>query len=265
MIEFIGYILALLVGISLGLLGGGGAIIIIPVLVYLFKKDVITASSYSLFIVFVSALIGSLRNVTKKSVDIKAAIIFGIPDIIAMYFVRRFIIPIIPKELYNFNEFVFTRDMGILSLFAIIILITSFSMIRGKETNTTDQSKSQDYSSFKLSTKGLLTGALTGLIGIGGGFLIVPSLVFLARLPIKKAVATSLIIITLKSAIGFIGDLQTGLTIEWGFLVVFSLLAVTGIFIGQWVTSKISGQNLKRLFGFFALAMAIFILLKELL
>lgn len=265
MIVVVGYILAVLVGISLGLLGGGGAIIIIPVLVYIFKKDVVEATSYSLFIVFISALIGSILNASKRAVNFKLALVFGIPDIISMYCVRRFVIPEIPMELFAYHNTVFTRDAAILILFSIIIMIASYNMIFGKKAVPDDVSRSNDINLFKLASKGLLTGCLTGLIGIGGGFLIVPSLVLLAGVSIKEAVVTSLIIIMLKSGIGFIGDLQSALEIEWNFLLSFSLLAIIGILIGNRLSSNLSNKNLKRVFGYFALSMAILIVVKELL
>ena len=264
LIELLGYLSFLFVGVSLGLLGGGGAIIIIPILVYLLKKDTITATSYSLFIVSTSAFIGFYRNIKKQLIDFRTGIIFGIPDLIATYLIRRFIVPSFPETLFTIGTISVSRDMGIMIFFAIVIFIASFTMIISHKPVSKDNLNNNPLNYYMILGNGIFIGVITGFIGIGGGFLIVPALVLLANLSIKKAVGTSLMIIATKSAIGFIGSLQAGLIIEWKFLFIYTILAIVGVFIGQWLTNHIPSQKLKRLFGFFALIMATFIIVKEL-
>jgi len=256
-VYLLGYATAVLIGVLLGLLGGGGAVIVVPVLVYLFKKDAITATAYSLFIVSVSAFVGFLRSLAKGMVDVRTGVVFAIPALVATYAMRAWAMPAMPPELFTLGSFVFTLDMGILGLFAATMLVSALSMIRSKKRDTSDGPVSINYPMVVL--EGLGVGALTGAIGVGGGFLIVPALVLLANLPMKKAVGTSLMIIAVKSAIGFVGDLNAGLSPEWSFLLIFAGLALVGIFIGTWLGTKVPGPKLKKIFGWFVLAMAVFI------
>lgn len=261
LIDILGYFSALIIGVVLGLIGGGGSILTVPVLVYLLHINPVLATAYSLFIVGSTALVGALRNAQKGRVDFKTAIIFSIPAFIAVYSSRKFLVPAIPEELFTFGEFTLTKDIGIMVFFAIIMLLAAISMIRNKRPESDDNTEIQ-YNYPLIIIEGLVVGLVTGIVGAGGGFLIIPALVLFAKLPMKKAVATSLLIIAIKSLIGFIGDVEN-LAIEWTFLFIFSILSIVGIFLGIWLTKFINGQKLKRAFGWFVLLMAIYILLKE--
>ena len=262
--EILGYILAVLVGVSLGLIGSGGSILTVPILVYVMGVNPVLATAYSLFIVGSTALVGGVQSALQKRADFKTVFIFGIPSIATVYVTRMWLVPLIPAELFSIGSLVITKSIGIMVLFAIVMILASVSMIRpGKESDDSgDQALHYNYPLILL--EGSVVGLLTGLVGAGGGFLIIPALVILARMPMKLAVGTSLFIIAAKSLIGFIGDLQGSQVIDWKLLGTFTALAGIGIFIGIYLSKKISGDKLKKSFGWFVLIMGIYIFVKEL-
>ncbi len=262
--EVLGYIGALLVGLVLGLIGGGGSILTVPIFVYLMGLNPIIATAYSLFVVGVTSVIGTIKNLKKGLVDVKTAIIFAIPSFIAVYFTRLYIVPSIPKTVLTIGDLEVTNTIFIMVLFAIIMLLASLSMIFKKSNNNSEDDETEITYNFPLiAIEGLVVGILTGLVGAGGGFLIIPVLVLLAKLPMKKAVGTSLFIIAAKSLIGFLGDLSN-LEIDWLFLLTFTSISVVGIIIGVYLSKFISGKKLKAGFGWFTLIMAFYIIYKEL-
>jgi uncharacterized protein len=260
--EIIGWIMALVIGLTLGLLGGGGSILTVPVLVYLFAIEPTIATGYSLFIVGLSSLFGAIGYYKNKLIDIKIVVVFGSASLAAVYLARRVILPSIPDQLFQAGELVFTRDMGIMILFAILMVLASFSMIRGGVKGKDAEKVSYNYP--VLILQGTLIGILVGMVGAGGGFLIIPALVMFSKLPMKMAIGTSLSIIAINSLIGFIGELQTR-TMDWTFLLLFSMLAIVGIFAGMKLSTYISGQKLKPAFGWLVLIMGVYILGKEIL
>ena len=195
--QILGYLGALLIGIVLGLIGGGGSILTVPILVYLLQINPVTATAYSLFVVGSSALVGTLRNIPKKTVDFRTAFVFALPAFISVYLTRRFLVPAIPEEIFNIGNFTLTKNLGIMVFFALIMLFASFSMIRNKKEGN-DASEKVSYNYPLIIIEGIVVGTLTGIVGAGGGFLIIPALVLFAKLPMKKAVATSLLIIAIK-------------------------------------------------------------------
>ena len=259
----IGFLAAILIGVSLGLIGGGGSILTLPVLTYLFNIDAKTATAYSLFVVGVAALIGGVRMARKGLVEYRTLVIFALPALAAVYITRAYIVPAIPEVLFSIGGREITGDMGIMLFFAIIMLLASFTMIRGRKE--VEESQEIKYNYPMILIEGILVGFVTGIVGAGGGFLIIPALVILARLPMKMAVGTSLLIIAIKSLIGFLGDVGNpqiggGAGIDWNFLLIFTGIAIVGIFIGTWLSQFISGTKLKKGFGWFVLIMAIYIL-----
>lgn len=262
--ELIGYLASALIGISLGLIGGGGSILTVPVLVYLFHIEPTLATAYSLFIVGTTALVGGVRSAFQDRVDFRTAIVFAIPSFLAVYTTRRFIIPLIPDELFTIGSLTITRDMAIMLFFAIIMVGAAVSMIRDKRS-TDDESTPIHYNYPMIIIEGLVVGILTGIVGAGGGFLIIPALVLFARLPMKKAVGTSLLIIAAKSLIGFTGDISSGQPIDYSFLMTISLIAIAGIMVGIYLSRFISGAKLKASFGYFVLVMGAYIILHEIL
>jgi len=261
--EIIGYFASLLIGISLGLIGGGGSILTVPVLVYLFRVEPVLATAYSLFIVGASSLVGAVPKYKQGLVNLKTALIFGIPAIAAVFATRKFIVPQIPKEIFSVGEFIITKSILLMVLFAVLMVFASISMIKGKKDIQEDVSKKQKFNYPMILVEGTVVGILTGLVGAGGGFLIIPALVIFSKLPMKQAVGTSLLIIAAKSLIGFTGDLSNYI-MDWKLLLTVTGLAIVGIFIGDFLSKKIHGNKLKKGFGWFVLIMGIYIIIKEL-
>ena len=261
--EVIGYFLSALVGISLGLIGGGGSILMVPILVYLFMLNPVMATSYSLFVVGTTSLIGAFNNYTKGLVSIKTALLFGITSITTVFITRKFIMPVIPDVLFNVGNFEVKQSMAIMVLFAVLMLMASVAMIKGRKETANAETAANSSNAVKLLLYGVLVGMATGFLGAGGGFLIIPALVLVLKMSMKKAVGTSLLIIALNSLIGFTGDIGY-IDINWKFLSIITAIAVAGIFIGGAMAKKIAGHKLKKGFGWFVLMMGIYIIVKEL-
>lgn len=256
--EIIGYFCAVLIGISLGLIGGGGSILTVPVLVYLFSISPVMATSYSLFIVGATSFIGAYKNLKRKCVDINAVKLFGIPSLITIALVRKLVIPHIPEHLFYIGNTEISFSLLIMILFSVIIIAASFSMIINKkiEAHYTQINKT------KLFFYGIVLGLVTGFLGAGGGFLIIPALVLFVGLPMKKAIGTSLLIIAINAITGFLVDVSH-YTINWKFLLTITAIAIAGVLIGTYYEEKINGQKLKKGFGWFVLTAGILILVKE--
>ncbi len=262
-LELFGYFSALIIGISLGLIGGGGSILAVPVLAYLFLVNERVATAYSLFVVGSSALVGGVKQHLKGFVDWRTAVVFGLPAIIGVTLVRAYVVPVLPEVIFKIEEFEFTRRMTMFGLFALLMFPAAVSMLRGREQKSHNSSDVKKYNYHIILIEVLLVGGITGLIGAGGGFLIIPALVILAKVEMKVAVGTSLIIIALKSLLGFfLGDALT-MQIDWLFLAKFTSLSLVGIFIGSYLGNFIDGQRLKKGFGYFIFVMAFFIFYME--
>ncbi|PRD56056.1 sulfite exporter TauE/SafE family protein [Sphingobacterium gobiense] len=262
--DLIGYVLAVLVGVSLGLIGSGGSILTVPILVYVMGVNPVLATAYSLFVVGTTSFVGGVQNALQNKVDFKTVFIFGIPSIVAVYLTRAYLMPLIPDVLFSLGDFQFTKPIALMVLFAIVMIFASISMIRPCPDCKDADASEIKYNYPMILLEGVSVGTLTGLVGAGGGFLIIPALVLLAKMPMKLAVGTSLFIIAAKSLLGFTGDLQSGETIDWTLLSTFTGLSVVGIFIGIFLSKKIKGNKLKSAFGWFVLVMGIYILIKEL-
>ncbi|PKB17968.1 sulfite exporter TauE/SafE family protein [Flavobacterium sp. 5] len=257
--EYFGYLASVIIGLSLGLIGGGGSILTIPILVYLFKIDPKLATSYSLFIVGVTALSGCFSHYRMGNLKIKSALYFAIPSVFSILIIREVIFLKIPNLLFTINDFQVTKNFLIMIIFAILMVSASISMI-GK-TKTQIHAISTNY--WQLAVIGAVIGTISGFLGAGGGFLIIPALLFFAKLPMKQAVGTSLLIIFINSAIGFAGDLYIGAPIDYIFLLSISSMAFIGMFIGTHLSKKIDSNKLKPIFGWFVLIMGIYIIIKE--
>jgi uncharacterized membrane protein YfcA len=256
--EYFGYLASIIIGLSLGLIGGGGSILTIPILVYLFKIDPKLATSYSLFIVGITALFGSYSHYRMGNLKIKSALYFTVPSVFSILIIREIIILKIPDVLLTINDFQVTKNFLIMIVFAVLMMAASLSMII--------KSKKRIYSTtnyLQLAFIGVAVGIVTGFLGAGGGFLIIPALLFFANLPMKQAIGTSLLIIFINSSVGFIGDLYIGTPIDYHFLLGISSMAFIGMLIGTQLSKKIDGNKLKPLFGWFVLVMGIYIIIKE--
>lgn len=257
--EIIGYVLSICIGVVLGLLGGGGSILSIPILVYFFHISPVLASAYSLFIVGITSFVGAVPKYKEHLVSIHAGLLFGVPSIVSIFITRKWLIPAIPEVLFQTESLVFTKRILVLGLFAILMIIASVSMIFGrKEKETSDQ----DPKIALAIIEGALIGFLTGMVGAGGGFLIIPALVFLTGLPFKTAVGTSLFVISINALSGFLGDIFN-YEMDWIFLLSVTGLATLGIFIGNRLTHAIPALSLRKAFGWFVLITGIWILMRE--
>ena len=260
----IGFAAAIVIGISLGLIGGGGSILTVPVLVYILNIDPVLATAYSLFVVGSTSLVGAGTYMKKGLVNYKTALVFAVPSFIAVFLTRKFLVPALPDPLFSIAEAMITKNIGIMVFFALIMLAASYSMISAKKCVDCDDDEPVAFNFPMIALEGSVVGLITGIVGAGGGFLIIPALVLLDKLAMKMAVGTSLLIIAAKSLIGFLGDLSTQ-TIDWQLLLIFTSLSIVGIFIGSALSKKINEEILKRGFGWFVLAMGIYIITKELL
>ena len=262
--QIISFFLAILVGVTLGLVGSGGSILTVPILVYVLGINPILATAYSLFVVGSSALVGGMKKAKENLVDFRMVTIFGIPAVISVFVTRKWILPNIPDPVFGLNNFVVSKSLLLMILFAIVMILAAFTMIKPRKENLEKIENPKKINYFLILFLGFSIGLLAGLVGAGGGFLIIPALVILAKMPMKIAVGTSLFIIALQSLIGFLGDSSVGKSMDWSFLLLFTLFSVIGIFIGDYLSKKIDGSKLKTGFGWFVLAMGIYIILKEL-
>lgn len=264
--EILGYIGAVLMGLSLGLIGGGGSILTVPILVYLFSVDAVLATAYSLFIVGLTSLIGSFSHMRLGNIHWRTALVFGIPSILAVYATRAWLVPALPDPILHIGGVTLSKPIGILIFFALIMVAAAYSMIRKPKAPASAIADGQAvaFNYPLILAEGVVVGMVTGIVGAGGGFLIIPALVLLAKLPMKQAVGTSLIIIAAKSLIGFTGDLKGGELIDWNFLWLFSGIAVVGIIAGSLLSKRIPNEKLKPAFGWFVLVMGIYIIGREL-
>lgn len=258
--EIAGYLASLLIGISLGLIGGGGSILTVPVLVYLFAIAPPLAVSYSLFIVGFTSLAGAYNNYRKGLVHFKTALLFGSTSITTVFIVRRFIIPLLPDVFFTIGSFPVTHALFVMVVFAMLMVAASVSMIRKTHVAPAHDGAAH---AFVLFGYGVVIGLITGFLGAGGGFLLIPALVILMKLPMKMAIGTSLLIIAFNSLVGFLGDIGRQ-SIDWRFVAVVSIIAVAGIYIGGYFNEKINAGNLKKGFGWFVLVMGIYIITREL-
>ena len=259
--EIAGYIAALLIGLSLGLIGGGGSILTIPVLVYLFHIQPTLATGYSLFIVGCSSLAGAYKNYRRGLINTKAAFYFGISSIVTVVLIRKFLLPVIPEQLGMLGDLRITKSLATMLLFGLVMIIASLHMIR-KQPIITEQLKDQPIRFTKALVRGVQVGILTGLLGAGGGFIIIPVLIFSFHLSMKEAIGTSLLIIAMNSLLGFAIDLFHH-QFNWALLIPLTVIAITGTFIGRKLGENMPGEKLKTGFGWFVLIMGIYIIIHE--
>ena len=259
-VEIIGYFSALAIGLVLGLLGGGGSILAIPILVYLFDIEPVRASAYSLFIVGITSAFGSFSKYREGLVSVRTGIAFGIPSIATIFITRKWVVPAIPDLVLQSGEFILTKRLLLLGLFAILMVLAALPMIQaGKEL----QPAHPQNRFLQMILQGAGIGFITGLVGAGGGFLIIPGLVFLTGLPFKTAAGTSLLIIALNSLVGFMGDVLN-YPMDWVFLLGITGLSILGMLAGSQLSRRYPASHLRKVFGWFVLITGVYILLKEL-
>jgi hypothetical protein len=256
-----GYMGAAMIGITLGLTGGGGSILTMPVLVYLFGISPVLAAAYSLFIVGASSLVGAAGKIRQQLVSYQSVLYFGLPSLLAVFATRKWLMPALPEVFFTWGHFTVTKGGSTLVLFSVLMIMAGIGMIRNKETVVADETVR--IHPLRIGVQGVATGLITGLVGAGGGFLIVPALVWMLRLPVKTAIGSSLLIIAINSLAGFAGDMMN-YTIEWPLVLTVAGIAIAGIFIGNRLQGLIPPGHLKKGFGWFVLVMGIYIVIKEL-
>lgn len=257
--ETAGYFASLFIGLSLGMIGGGGSVLTVPILVYFFKIEPILATAYSLFIVGSTSAVGAVQKWIKKEVNFGVVFIFGLPSLITVYLIRQFFVPAIPDIIYQDNIILIQKGPLTLVLFAILMLIASIGILNPQEIKRPVLPKTQG-----LILLGILVGIISGLLGAGGGFVIIPALIFYASLDMKTAVGSSLLIIALNSLMGFAGDLAHH-TFDWTKLMSIAALGISGTFIGNWLSGRLPASGIKKIFGLFILLTGLFVLAIELL
>jgi len=263
--ESIGYLLAVLMGLVLGLLGGGGSILTVPILVYFFGVSATVATGYSLLVVGVTSAIGAIRYYKDELIDFKVSILFAIPSMIGVLVARKYLLPSVPDRV-SLSILSVSKDQVIMLAFAILVLVISIFMLKAKERDEecvltrTPQKRNLPL----IGVEGFVVGLLTGFVGAGGGFMIVPALILLAKVPLRIAIASSLVIISLKSLSGFLGDLSEGMSFDWMFLMTFIGFTMAGVLMGTLVNQKMPVTLLRKGFAYFVFLMGVLIVLKEL-
>jgi hypothetical protein len=253
MMELFGYMAAFIMGLTLGSLGGGGSILTVPILVYLMGVPPVTATGYSLLIVGAAAAFGALRYYRQGLVNVRAAVTFAIPSVVAVYLTRAFLMPAIPDPLISMPV-VLGKDMAIMVLFAVLMIVAAVMMLRNSRKMTPPKEATHPVT--LLVAEGAIVGMVTGILGAGGGFLIIPALVLFIGMPMKEAVGASLMIIALKSLLGFVGDLQAGIDLQFPMLAIFFAATFSGIWVATKIAGKFDGKKMQRFFAVFTLLIA---------
>ncbi|MDQ7005576.1 MAG: sulfite exporter TauE/SafE family protein [Ghiorsea sp.] len=257
----IGLLASLLMGMTLGVFGAGGSILTVPILVFLMGVAASEATAYSLFIVGITAIFGAYTYYKQDLIQFKIGFVFAIPAFIGVYAVRLFLMPALPDHIASFGGYDLSKDALVLIVFSLIMIMAAYAMIKPSKVESTEQNKTLNFP--LIAVEGLVVGGVTGFVGAGGGFLIIPALVILAGLNMKQAVGTSLMIIAFKSLLGFVGDIQAGLVVDWILLFEIVGLSIIGVLIGERVARKVDGNKLKPAFGYFVLLMGLAILVRE--
>lgn len=262
-IELGGFVLVFIIGIVMGMIGAGGSILTASVLVYVFSISPVLSASYTLLNVGVISTVGFAQYYRRDLVDIRTGLLFAMPALVMVFTMRRFVMPLIPSTVFSYGNFTISKDLMVMLLFAILMIFISWSMIRKPVYK--EQVVQQTSPSATMILPGLLVGILTGFTGAGGGFVIVPALIFFSGLDIKKAIGTSLFIIAINTAIGFIGDYSSGVCYNWFFLFKLVSVTVAGMICSNWLSLKVSNDKLKRIFGVTIFVIGCWIIARELL
>jgi uncharacterized protein len=258
---WLGYLAIIGVGLVIGLIGGGGSILTIPVLVYLFRIEPLAAISYSFFIVGTTSLAGAINKIRHGQFHLSTALWFGIPDILGVIVMRTYLFPPIPGNLFTLGDHIVTKTEAVILLFSLIMIGSAYRML------TADQEENStlfyaEKSPRTLVILGFFTGCLTGMVGVGGGFLIVPILVLFAKQPIRMAIGTSLLIIAAKSFIGFLTD-RIHYTVDYRFIIGLSVLALAGLAAGLRWHHKVQTETMTKGFAWLVLIIGLYILTNE--
>lgn len=257
-----GLFISLLIGVVLGLVGGGGSILTVPLVHYFFGESMLLATTYSLFVVAVASVLGVIQRINSgtNTIDFRKGIIFAIPSMTVAFVIRGFLMPILPSE-FNLMNWTFSRDQLIVALLIVVMLYTAINTLLSKRESSAGKTHVIVIVFF-----GILTGLLSGFIGAGGGFIIVPILMRMG-LDMKKAVGTSLLIICIQSSVALFGDffnseITEGEGVNWLLLGAITGVTVAGVFLGTFLQRFFSGKHLRKIFSFLLIAVALGMLWK---
>lgn len=245
------------VGTTLSLFGSGGSILAMPILVYFFGFPSDVAVLYSLCIVGVTSAFSLFF--LKEKINYKVVALFGLPSLVGVYLMRRLFIPMFPSAIRIFDN-TFTYDQVVLIIFAASMVVASVLLISGRKTEV---SKVGEKKLVRLATSGLFVGLFTGLLGAGGGFLIVPALLYFAGVTMSTAVATSLTLVTINTTFGFISSVGQYQGVVWSFLFSFIVFSLFGMYFGSKLEQRVKSETLKKMFGWFIAGIGVLLLLKE--
>lgn len=241
---------ALFIGLTLGLLGSGGSILTVPILTYIVGQETKVAIAGSLMIVGIISLFSAIPYARQKLVKWRTVVLFGIPGMAGAVF---------GAWLAHF-----VSDAMQMMVFSALLLTASYLMFKPINLSAAD---CEERAMYKIALDGLVVGAVTGLVGVGGGFLIIPALVLLGGLSMRLAVGTSLIIIAFKSFAGFVGYLSVldtlNLSVDWYIIGMFSIIGIFGGWLGHKISSRVNQEHLKQGFAIFLIVMGAFILYKN--
>lgn len=259
--ELIGYLACASIGISLGLIGAGGSILMVPVLVFLFHMPPVLATSYSLFVVGVTSFFAATGKFRKGDVLIGSALTFGLTSMLVVIGIRHFIVPVIPESFGSIGNAPVSYDLLCIFFFACLMIVAAIFMI-SKSREVHVESIPCSGGLLKSIPYALLVGTVTGFLGAGGGFMLIPVMTLLLGLDIKKAVGTSLAVVALNSLSGFANDLDH-VDLDWKFLLIISAIALLGSVAGAKLADRVNSKRLKACFGWFVLILAMLIITRE--
>lgn len=264
-LAIFGYACLVLTGVSLGLLGAGGSILGVPILVYLLSVPPVEATGYSLVLVGATALVGAFRMIRSGYAHPRMAWRFGAPSILGVYLSRRVVFPAVPDPVFNLGAVVVSKDTFVMVIFAAFMAVAAVKMVRtGKKADVDEFHPHHYVPGYVIALAGLGVGVLTGFVGAGGGFLVLPVLVLKGGLPIRMAIGTSLLIIAAKSLLGFVGEIQARDAIDYLFIATILAPAFVGIYAGTWLNRRVSATGIKKGFGYFLLLVCVVIAAREL-
>ena len=243
-------------GTTLGLIGAGGSILAVPILVYILKINPLIATAYSLLIVGCTALVGAISFWRDGHVYVRKALQFSMASTCSIWLTRAWLVPNIPLMIMGVP-----KDSFIMILFSLMMMLAAYSMFTFKPNKQSSHNNQTPW--LRLISTGLMVGFLSGIVGAGGGFLIIPSLIFIYQFTMKQAIGTSLSIIAINSLIGFSGDLSLGLQIDWSVLGLFILMTFIGVLSGTYINKRVDGDKLKKIFASFVLLLGLSIFFRE--
>ena len=258
----LGYFATVLMGLTLGLFGGGGSILTIPILVYLFGIAPVLAGTYSLFLVGLAAAVGMFRSIRRGLVEPRLGFAFAAPSLAGTLAVRRILLPALPEQLVDLGPWQLTRGAFVMGVFAVLMVLAAASLLKPASQRPSPRPRP---GATAFAAQGMLIGAVTGFVGAGGGFLITPALMAFGRLPLATAAGTSLMILALNGTLAFAADAARLGAVDWRLLATLAALALAGIVLGIELAPRMPEARLKRAFGLFVLVTGSLILAQQML